>query len=142
MRAVKALYRPSFVIFVLLLVTQLGCWAKLMHIGVMPAEWIMWRVIAMHEDGSYDEGFYSLLDGDRPMRFTRYEVTPSLREHLGELDAVQRLVGLGVLGVGDTPARGHQVHLAGPDDDVAAQRISVPDLAAEQPGDICRQVCG
>ena len=47
MRAVKALYRPSFVIFVLLLVTQLGCWAKLMHIGVMPAEWIMWRVIAM-----------------------------------------------------------------------------------------------
>ncbi|RBQ33728.1 hypothetical protein C2125_13800 [Rahnella aquatilis] len=47
MRAVKALYRPPFVIFVLLLVTQLGGWAKLMHIGVMPAEWIMWRVIAM-----------------------------------------------------------------------------------------------
>lgn len=47
MRAVKALYRPSFVLFVLLLITQLGGWAKLMHVGFMPAEWIMWRVIAM-----------------------------------------------------------------------------------------------
>lgn len=47
MRAVKALCRPSFVLFVLLLITQLGGWAKLMHVGFMPAEWIMWRVIAM-----------------------------------------------------------------------------------------------
>jgi hypothetical protein len=47
MKAVKALYRPSFVLFVLLLITQLGGWAKLMHVGFMPAEWVMWRMTAM-----------------------------------------------------------------------------------------------
>lgn len=56
-----------------------------------PFNTVLWRAVAMHEDGSYEEGFYSLLDGDRPMRFTRYEGTPRLREQLGELDAVQRL---------------------------------------------------
>lgn len=56
-----------------------------------PLNTVLWRVLVMHEDGSYEEGFYSLLDGNRSMRFTHYEGTPLLREQLGELDAVRRL---------------------------------------------------
>jgi len=47
MRAVKALYRPSFFLFVLLLITLLGGWAKLMDVAFMPAEWMAWRIFAM-----------------------------------------------------------------------------------------------
>ncbi len=47
MKAVKALYRPSFVILVLQFITVLCCWAKLMHIGFMPEQWVAWRVMAM-----------------------------------------------------------------------------------------------
>ena len=98
-------------------------------------------------DGDRRIAIAELADEDRhlvvvdPHRFggevleMRADETGRLRQRGPQLDAVQRLVGLGVLGVGDTPARGHQVHLAGPDNDVAAQRILVPDLAAEQPGD-------
>jgi len=47
MKAVKALYRPSFVILVLQFITVLCCWAKLMHVGFMPEQWVAWRVMAM-----------------------------------------------------------------------------------------------
>ena len=62
-----------------------------LHVAPTVFNTVLWRAIAMHEDGSYEEGFHSLLDGNRPMRFTRYEGTPGLREQLGELDAVRRI---------------------------------------------------
>src|SRR5690606_9252615 len=49
-------------------------------------------------------------------------------------DTVQRLglVG-GDLGVGDAAPAGHQVQLAGPDEQVVAAAVAVLDLAVEQP---------
>lgn len=38
-----------------------------------PFNTLLWRVLAMHEDGDYFEGFYSLADGAGPgVNFTRY----------------------------------------------------------------------
>ena len=34
-----------------------------------PLNTVLWRVVAMQADGSYREGFYSLPDGGRPMRW-------------------------------------------------------------------------
>ncbi|WP_299760607.1 metal-dependent hydrolase [Ramlibacter sp.] len=56
-----------------------------------PFNTVLWRVVAMHPDGSYDEGFYSLLDGGRPLRLQRLGGDPRLREQLGGLDSVRRL---------------------------------------------------
>jgi len=42
----------------------------------MPFNTILWRVVAMRPDGGYEEGFYSLLDGGRAMRFDRFDPTP------------------------------------------------------------------
>lgn len=44
MKAVKALYRPSFVILVLQFITVLCCWTKLMHVGFMPEQWVVYLV--------------------------------------------------------------------------------------------------
>lgn len=56
-----------------------------------PFNTVLWRIVAMREDGSYQEGFYSLFDGGRPLRLTRHEGSPQLRAALGEMEAVQRL---------------------------------------------------
>ena len=52
---------------------------------------VLWRIVAMHKDGSYEEGFYSLFDGGRPLRLARHEGSPELRETLRGNEAVQRL---------------------------------------------------
>lgn len=53
---------------------------------------VLWRIVAMHADGSYEEGFYSLFDGGRPLRTTRYEGgSLQLRESLRQTESVQRL---------------------------------------------------
>jgi inner membrane protein len=52
---------------------------------------VLWRIVAMREDGSYEEGFYSLFDGGRSLRLARYEGSPQLRENLRGMEAVQRL---------------------------------------------------
>jgi inner membrane protein len=52
---------------------------------------VLWRIVAMREDGSYEEGFYSLFDGGRPLRLARYDGAPELRETLRGMEAVQRL---------------------------------------------------
>ena len=51
---------------------------------------VLWRIVRMHPDG-YDEGFYSLLDGGRPIRFTRFASDRALYEQLREVDAVARI---------------------------------------------------
>ena len=52
---------------------------------------MLWRVVAMREDGSYEEGFYSLFDQDRRLRLQRIEGSPPLRDALLGIDAVRRL---------------------------------------------------
>jgi inner membrane protein len=55
-----------------------------------PFNTLLWRIVAMRPDGSYDEGFRSLLDGDRPIRWERFNASP-VPESLRTLPAVQRL---------------------------------------------------
>lgn len=55
-----------------------------------PFNTLLWRIVAMRPDGSYDEGFRSLLDGDRPIRWERFEAPPP-PEAVRTLPAVQRL---------------------------------------------------
>jgi inner membrane protein len=57
-----------------------------------PFNTILWRVVAMRPDGSYEEGFHSLLDA-HPMRFRRFEHSLPLREALAAIDGVRRLGG-------------------------------------------------
>jgi inner membrane protein len=53
---------------------------------------VLWRIVAMRDDGSYEEGFYSFFDGDRPLRTARYEGgSPQLRESLRNMESVLRL---------------------------------------------------
>ncbi len=56
-----------------------------------PFNTVLWRVLAMRPDGSYEEGFHSLADGGRPMRFERFGTQPVSRE-VQAFPAVQRLV--------------------------------------------------
>ncbi|MBL0421368.1 metal-dependent hydrolase [Ramlibacter sp. AW1] len=57
-----------------------------------PFNTVLWRVVAMDQDGrGYREGFYSLLDADRSMRWRRFERDPALDRELGGLWAVQRM---------------------------------------------------
>lgn len=56
-----------------------------------PFNTVLWRVVAMRPDGSYEEGFHSFFDGGRPLRLQRFEGAPQLRESLGDVDAVRRL---------------------------------------------------
>ena len=55
-----------------------------------PFNTVLWRVVAMRPDGSYEEGFRSLLDA-HPMRFRHLPATPGLREQLAGIEGVQRL---------------------------------------------------
>jgi len=51
---------------------------------------VLWRIVRMHPEG-YDEGFHSLLDGGRPIRFTRFASDRTLYEEVRHLDAVARI---------------------------------------------------
>ncbi len=55
-----------------------------------PFNTVLWRVVVMREDG-YEEGFHSLLDGGRPVRFERFASDTSLRQALQDLPAVRRI---------------------------------------------------
>ena len=55
-----------------------------------PLNTLLWRVVVMHEDG-YDEGFYSLLDAQRRIRFDRFTSDPALWRELQHLEPVQRI---------------------------------------------------
>jgi inner membrane protein len=57
-----------------------------------PFNTLLWRIVAMHPDGSYDEGFRSLLDGNRPIHWERFSAPPVM-ESVRALPAVQRLAG-------------------------------------------------
>lgn len=55
-----------------------------------PFNTLLWRVLAM-SDERYFEGFYSLLDGDRPIRFNAYPKRSELLDGLEDAWAVRRL---------------------------------------------------
>ncbi|NLD70517.1 MAG: metal-dependent hydrolase [Limnobacter sp.] len=55
-----------------------------------PFNTLLWRIVVMRAD-SYDEGFVSLLDGDRPPRFESHDRGSELYEQLRELPAVARM---------------------------------------------------
>ena len=55
-----------------------------------PFNTVLWRVVAMRPDGSYQEGFRSLLDA-HPLRLREFRGTPALQQALSELDGVRRL---------------------------------------------------
>lgn len=51
---------------------------------------VLWRVVAMREDG-YDEGYYSLLDPARTVRFRHFATDRALERSLRDAWAVQRM---------------------------------------------------
>lgn len=55
-----------------------------------PFNTVLWRVLVMRRDG-HEEGFRSLRDGDRPIRFSVHPHDPSLREELRGIEAVERV---------------------------------------------------
>lgn len=55
-----------------------------------PLNTVLWRVLVMHPDG-YEEGFYSLLDGDRPIRFSRFPRDAALYEQTRSFPGVARI---------------------------------------------------
>lgn len=55
-----------------------------------PFNTLLWRVVVMRE-GGYDEGFVSLFDGGRPIRFDRFASDTALYEALRDQWAVQRM---------------------------------------------------
>jgi inner membrane protein len=44
-----------------------------------PFNTLLWRIVAMRPDGNYDEGFRSVLDGDQPIRWERFDAPRALR---------------------------------------------------------------
>lgn len=55
-----------------------------------PFNTLLWRIVAMRPDGSYDEGFRSVLDGDQPIRWERFDAPP-VPESVRTLPTVQQL---------------------------------------------------
>jgi inner membrane protein len=55
-----------------------------------PFNTVLWRVVVMHED-RYEEGFYSLLDGGRAVRFTAYPLDRALTAEARRIEAAQRI---------------------------------------------------
>lgn len=51
---------------------------------------VLWRIVLMRADG-YEEGFHSLLDDGRPVRFKSYATDPGLLEALRDVEAVRRI---------------------------------------------------
>jgi len=62
------------------------------HLLVTPTPFntVLWRVVVMRDD-RYEEGFYSLFDGRRPVRFSSYPIDPALRSEAMELASVKAL---------------------------------------------------
>jgi inner membrane protein len=67
-----------------------GAPAQRLLVTPTPFNTVLWRVVAMREDG-YEEGYYSLLDGDRPIRFRRFATDRALERSLQDAWAVQRM---------------------------------------------------
>ncbi len=55
-----------------------------------PFNSILWRIVVMRDD-RYEEGFYSLLDGGRPIRFDNTPIDPALRSEAMKLPSVRSL---------------------------------------------------
>lgn len=55
-----------------------------------PFNTVLWRVIAMYPEG-YDEGFYSLLDNGRNIRFDRFSRSAALYAETAAMPAVARI---------------------------------------------------
>ena len=55
-----------------------------------PLNTLLWRVVVMRPDG-YEEGFYSLLDSDRRIKFDAFPSSAKLRQDLAANPAVQRM---------------------------------------------------
>lgn len=55
-----------------------------------PFNTVLWRVVAIGPDGSYQEGFRSLFDG-HALRWRSFDVVPRLRHELAGIDGVRRL---------------------------------------------------
>jgi inner membrane protein len=53
-----------------------------------PFNTVLWRILVMHDD-RYEEGFVSLLDGERPLKLTAYPRGRELHDATRELPAVQ-----------------------------------------------------
>ena len=56
-----------------------------------PFNTLLWRFVAMHPDGSYSEGYYSLFDGTREVRFDRYDSQVALLDQVRGQWPVERL---------------------------------------------------
>jgi inner membrane protein len=77
---------------------------------------LLWRVLVM-EGGNYHEGFYSLLDAGRSVRFERFDKGAALERKLPPIDGVQRITSF---------SHGfYKLHLDGP-------RILITDLRMGQ----------
>jgi inner membrane protein len=55
-----------------------------------PLSTLLWRIVIVKPDG-YEEGFYSLFDGHRPIRFDRFPTDASLRPQLAHIETVRRM---------------------------------------------------
>jgi len=55
-----------------------------------PLNTLVWRVLVMHPDG-YEEGFYSLLDRGRPIRFSRFPRDAALYEQTSAFPGIARI---------------------------------------------------
>ena len=55
-----------------------------------PFNTVLWRVVAMRADGSYQEGFYSFLDA-HSLRLRQFAVAPDVNAALAGIDGVRRL---------------------------------------------------
>ena len=62
------------------------------HLLVTPTAFntLLWRVVVMRGD-RYEEGFYSLLDGGRPIRFSQHPIDTALRDEARSIDSVRTL---------------------------------------------------
>lgn len=67
-----------------------GIAAQALLVTPAPFNTVLWRVVAMQED-RYFEGFYSVLDPERTIRFTAHERSTALQRELGTLWPVQRM---------------------------------------------------
>jgi inner membrane protein len=56
-----------------------------------PFNTLLWRFVAMHPDGNYSEGYYSLFDGTREVKFDRYESKVALLDPVRGEWPVERL---------------------------------------------------
>ena len=56
-----------------------------------PFNTLLWRFVAMHPDGDYSEGYYSLFDKAAEVRFDRYDSRTDLLEPVQDSWQVQRL---------------------------------------------------